>query len=483
MQCVQLEGKESGFRGNYPRLNTGQRLSDMPKLAIHSPKHRAMSRLFNQLAFQLAGLLIMYLLSSSVLATPEEQYLADVAALNADVEEIAASKGPFSIGLFEPLMQLAEIHLDFDANEEALDSLHRAMNVSHRNEGVYTPKQLRIIELITQINLDDGDYRGANKQKKFGFFVITHHLDEDDPALIDAYAELATWYMQSGQTHRARRLLRDGVELTENLEANSLPLKILDNKARHLSGVCCNPKVLREAVETDAAGMDADTLAQGYLEIADSLLMGRKWNKAREYIAKAWEVSPLSTNVDPRPIAARRSLNRTFRQQQTETFRVNKRPLDGRNRLQRMTPNEELENLAKEPLWFILDARHNHQGFILPDSHETSRGNSETQELVGYPLLFSEEQLDNILSYRVQKKKGELVVNLTFDVTDKGTLENIQVTDSNAPRKLDRLLVEALKKVYYRPAINDGLPVPTNNVKFRQTFRTASHDTHRNGQP
>jgi TonB family protein len=64
----------------------------------------------------------------------------------------------------------------------------------------------------------------------------------------------------------------------------------------------------------------------------------------------------------------------------------------------------------------------------------------------------------------------ELKIELSFTVTSEGDLEEIEVKNSTAPVKLDRLVVDALRKAHYRPGLVNGLPVTTKNVSLVQTF-------------
>ena len=123
-----------------------------------------------------------------------------------------------------------------------------------------------------------------------------------------------------------------------------------------------------------------------------------------------------------------------------------------------------------KPQWFIVDLKGAHQGFIVPDRNPNLSGSSEIQGLVGNPILFSKDQLNNVIPLRRGKGIEELKIELSFTVTSDGDLEEIEVKNSTAPLKLDRLIVDALKKARYRPGIVDGLPVTTKNVRLVQTF-------------
>ncbi len=271
--------------------------------------------------------------------------------------------------------------------------------------------------------------------------------------------------MFTGQTQRALRLLEAGIEKATSLNMDPLPLAIELSQARRLEGTCCVSKQLLKLVER-TSNTDPDTLANAYLELADTYILARKEKIAAEYFLKANEVSPLSVSVDPRPISARRVITDP-RAQQQGSYRV-ENDMFNRTQLKRSTREQIVEDMGAEPQWFIIDGKGSHRGLVVPDSNSDL---SDIHELVGYPILFSEDQLNNVIPLRREQRKEELRIELSFTVTHKGDLEAIEVTNSTAPGRLDRLVIAALKKVYYRPALANGVPVTTMNVQLVQTFK------------
>ena len=90
--------------------------------------------------------------------------------------------------------------------------------------------------------------------------------------------------------------------------------------------------------------------------------------------------------------------------------------------------------------------------------------------MVGHPIMFSEDQLHNMNSFRFNTRTQDLKIILSFTVLASGDLNDIEIMESSAPTKLNRLVVAALRKSYYRPALLDGVPTRTQNVTLIQTF-------------
>ncbi len=398
----------------------------------------------------------------------EEEYLAEAEALEEHIAQIAEKSGPFSGDLFESLMSLGRVRLSAGNHEEATDALRWAQNISHRNQGVYNLRQLEILRLLTNMSLLDEDHEAADQQQVFAFFITRHYFGEGDPALLPAYMEIADWYTYTGQIRKAKKLLTEAQGLAARHNRDPLPLAIRLNRARRLDSLCCNPEVL---IETLGAGdtTDPDTLAQAYLEIADTLILGRKAGQARHWFLKAHETLPLLASSEPMPITFRKNLDDPgfF---STDAYRLQRNLFSGRQRLEKMTQREYLEDENREPHWFIMDRDLAHIGFTRRDNHNVAGGAQRMQSMTGHPILFNAKQLDNLLPFKNAGEKASLRIKASFTVTATGDLENIEVVESNAHPRLNRLLVRALKKVYYRPALKAGVPVRREQVNLIQTF-------------
>lgn len=410
--------------------------------------------------------------SSSAMDAGERAVLDELKSLENRIEALSAEHGMFSMALFEPLLSLAGKYFDQGRLDDTEDTLRRAQNVAHRNEGVYTPTQLEIVERLTDIALAEDEFPDANQQKKFAFFITTHHLGEDNPEILYAYAEIADWYMNTGQPLRARRLLEEATDLARENNLETIAYTLMIDKARRLQGLCCSTKHLTEIIESrDKHATDPDSLAFAYMTIGDAFVLARKTEDAEVFYRLAHELTPLRGDDEPQPITIKRSLDEA-RQNRIQAYQIQNDPLITRNRLRRMTAAEQLEDEMQPPQWFILDAEDKHIGYKTRDLHETSSKERRTQTLVGNPIKFEDEQLNHILPHRLHSRhaKTELMIEMSFSVTETGDLKNIKVMESNAPVKLNRLLIETLKKAYFRPALVKGTPVATDRVTLVQTF-------------
>jgi hypothetical protein len=92
--------------------------------------------------------------------------------------------------------------------------------------------------------------------------------------------------------------------------------------------------------------------------------------------------------------------------------------------------------------------------------------------VIGKPFQFYYDQLRTLLPLRLKKDDAlnEVQITLDFTVKNDGSLENIEILETNAPVKVNKLMREVLSKVKYRPALTNGVPVTREHISLTQTF-------------
>ena len=83
---------------------------------------------------------------------------------------------------------------------------------------------------------------------------------------------------------RARKITKEALSLAEETEQDALPIAILENRARRMEGICCNPKYLVRALEAGENQALPESLSAMYLEIADNLFLSGRSGRASEYL-------------------------------------------------------------------------------------------------------------------------------------------------------------------------------------------------------
>ena len=391
------------------------------------------------------------------------------------IARISRKSGDFSADLFEPLLGLGRAYAAIGNVEQAHDTFDRAQHITHRNEGVYSPKQLEILEIKTRLALQSSEPLEADRLQRFLFFINRHNFENLE--VLPAYLDIAKWYMETGQYLRARKVLEEAVAIIHE-SAGVYDLTLLEPlqliaRSRRLQGICCTEKFLFKVLDIieNNDNVPQDIQAAAYAELADAYTVSGKSKDAAKFYSLASLTANTTVSQEPRMIAMSRQLDGT-RRHNTQMFRLERNLFAGRRSLRRMSVQEQLEAAYQPPQRFVLPLNENTYGVKIRDARAPTDTSEPVLKMVGNPFQFIFKQLETILpgSLRNEANLANISIALEFTVTGTGGIRDIEVTKSNAPVKLDRLMKEVLRKTRFRPALVDGQPVITHNVTLEQSF-------------
>lgn len=438
-------------------------------------------------------LLLTFLILASLLALPA-QAESLVTALEGDFEhaesesqykdEIAGieeDQGTYDADLIEPLMALARSQYQLKDYDAATESIQRAQHLSHRHEGVHTTRQLEGIDLMTRIYLAQGKPMLADKQQRFSFYVTTHAAEENSLERLPAIDKLADWYTQTGQLQRARKLTEHGIEIVEqHFGAESikqLPYLQQLAKLKRLQRVCCSTRIMEQAltlVENNPE-IESELKASTYVEVADAYSISGKDEQAAQYYEKAWSaMSPVARAEafgEPRRIVLSRPLNR-HRFGQTRILRVNQ-DVFGRREYRQISRDELLLEESLPPQeFFVTEDDSNYNVRILDRSIAQDYQQEDAMRTTGKPFKFLYKQLLQVVPARFHRGNllNTIEVELVFDVDAQGRTQNVKTIQDAAPTKLQRLMRDVVRKTRFRPRMEAGILVETENYRLIQKF-------------
>ncbi len=385
----------------------------------------------------------------------------------------AELSGNFDIALFEPLMGQGRSLSALGQYEDAMNAFQNAQNIVHRNEGVFSVRQLAIVEELTAIALQKSEPLDANTQQKFAFIISRRSHNNGSLEALAASHKLVNWYIDTGQFKNALNQLKQiqkEMELTgRDKDPVLIDTLILAAKARRLSGICCSEKNLQKVLEILKANPDlpSDINSRAYHALADAFIVSQKPEEAAKYYTLAQQ-----QNDEPKLIAKSKPLDQA-RMNQVTLYNVISNPVPGGERIIRMTRDEQLSSPFQEPQQFLVpEPVADYNVRIIDQMNPTDRRN-RTLDVVGSPFRFYTDQIEFILphSFRKTDKLAEISITLDFTVQSDGTVQNVEIIESNAPRKLDRLMRDVLLKSSFRPALDiNGLPVNKDHVSITQMF-------------
>ncbi|MCZ6502273.1 MAG: hypothetical protein O6945_07150 [Gammaproteobacteria bacterium] len=391
------------------------------------------------------------------------------------IESISRESGEFSPDLFEPLMGLGRAYAGTGSVELAHETFNRAQHITHRNEGVYSPKQFEILEIKTRLAMQGGEPLEADGLQRFLFFLNTHNFE--DLEVLPSYLDIGKWYMETGQYRRAQKVLKEAVTLIHE-SAGEYDLRLLEPlqliaKSHRLRGACCTQKYLVKVLEIieNNDNVPQDTRATAYAELADAYTVSGKSKDAAKFYSLASQTMNSGVPQEPRMIAMSKQLD-GIRRHNTQMFRPRRDLFAGSRPMRRMSLEEQLEAAYQPPQRFVLPLGENTYDVKIRDTMESVSTSEPSQKMVGKPFQFIFKQLKTILpgSLRNEANLANISITLDFTVTETGAIRDIEFAKSNAPAKLNRLMKGAIRKTRFRPALVDGRPVITHNVTLTQSF-------------
>lgn len=386
------------------------------------------------------------------------------------IDEITKQYGEFSIHLFEPLLGQGRSLNALNEPDEATQLLHHAVHILRRNEGVYTLGQLEAVDELTKMAMQADEPLKADSQQTFSHFISKRFYGENNPELLPAAYRLVHWHIETGQFTKALNLINRTIESMEDQDLDNDPRLIeahlLADKVRRLRGTCCSENKLSDVIEIleENADLPMDVTNEVFLSLADAYLISKKPEDAREYYAKV-DIA----DSDPMPIIMSAILDPT-RYNHTQMYKPQQHPYG--TRLVRMSREEQLSASAQPPQQFFVPLDHHKYDVRILDSLETINTREKTKALIGKPFQFYYDQVKELVprEFRGDNASKEIKITLDFTVKNDGSLEDIEIIETNAPVKLNRLMEQVMSKVIYRPALTNGVPITKNHVRVTQIF-------------
>ena len=382
--------------------------------------------------------------------------------LKQKIADIENEYGIFSKDLYFPLVSMANRQIKEKLYTDAVATLKRAQSLSHRHKGVLNIDQIDIINKLTELAIIRADYKDANRHQKFAFFLRKKEA-RDPENIVGAYLGMAEWLANTGQLTAARSALRQGSEFSGSEPELTLMLLLEESRVRRLDNLCCGWRKLKGQLDQQP-DINSGLLTTVYFEIADSLILNRKPEEASQYYQMGYALLKTERELDAKMIEMKAQLRSSVTA--NSKYYMLESELAFPRRIREMTEDEIENHEGFEPTWLAINA--SNKGFTLPDKGDGRRTTRESRDLIGKPLIFQGKQFKNIQSLRNRNKQEILEIDLSFDVEIDGDLDNIQVVSSNASSRVDRLLINSLKKVYFRPAINKDGPVLSRNIRISQ---------------
>jgi tetratricopeptide (TPR) repeat protein len=415
------------------------------------------------------------------------------------VQELESDNGAYNNDLVEELIGLGKAYYGMGNYQEALGLYNRALHINRVNEGLYNINQLSIIEMIIEANTALKDYQNLSDNFGYLLWVYNRNFENNDLELVPAYMRAADWhinaYDMSDHTESIRHLIMaanfysKAVDIVENAKGLEDP-ELIDP----LYGIVNANFKLVEPL--------------GFVADIDAFISG----KLHPLIPSNFNSEFDNNNYPRNPYNAldynREHLSRLLSDQKFAFSLIQNAYKSGRNALIRIieihNKNPELPELSHAYAhthmadWYLrfykrsYAMQHYQQAYQIlsqTDFYEETK-----KELFGRPrslgnfeppvefeadrirVISSEDVTDEaepeIPQQDISNGEDKYVV-VEFDVTRYGVVRDLRIiesypSDSVRFRRMARNTVNATP---FRPRLNNGQPITTENVKMIYRFQ------------
>jgi tetratricopeptide (TPR) repeat protein len=401
--------------------------------------------------------------------------------LNQLITDLEAAKGDYAPELGDPLLDLARIYVDTGRMDKARENLRRAQHLMHRQDGVHALGQLEIIDLLFDLDMQEGKFSQAENQQHFALFISEHNTGKDDPELLPALLKMARWQFETGQYQPSRQTLARARDIiTTSLgpaDPRLVQILVLEAQTRQLEGACCVEEILEEAraiLEANPQQNDEYpallfALADAYIDGGEPELAAEFYHQAVAYqTVRAAATSP-GPELPPKPIPTYGQLNRFTPHKQVYVPKQN--TLDYFPSRQALLERQGFQEQPKAEIFVIPFEDHQYNVRFTSD-RQNQPGTDSLHRMVGDPIQFELDHLREILpaSYLRDARLAETSIKLDFTVLATGKVTDLEIIAGDAPSKLNQLLKRALSMSKFRPRLVNGIAVDTQHVQIMQTF-------------
>lgn len=380
-------------------------------------------------------------------------FLQAEASFEKSIRIVRANNGNYSLSLAGVLIEFGTMHYELGQYDLALEKFREAQHIAHRNDGVFTLKQIDAMDWISATVRQGSNLSLMDTQERFHFRIHEENYPLGDIRLLPAMERLGRWFKDSGQFKNAIKTHQQSLELinasSEDDEYRKIPILREISSVAYLSNRCCRDTPLEQILDIIQGGSgfgDVEELIKATLHLADMKILSKNAPEADKLYKKAWDLRSGTPGRDDR---AQIEFGRPM-------------PLGYSNVFDGVGAYDEIVRGRPAPLG--MKTHRPKGGATMSFTPERPK-----QKLIGTPVLMCFQQVQEFLPPESGNKMGSYYVELGFSVRQNGSVGRVEIKDSNTPSRLTRYVKKILRSLRYRPKIENGAAVPSE-VVVRQTF-------------
>ncbi len=143
-----------------------------------------------------------------------------------NISHLEISSGPYSENLTAPLVSLGILANENRQYADAEDSFNRALRIHRINNGLQDLSQLPILDLIISNNISRQNWKAANDNYHFYYWIHRRNYGETDPRMLAVIDKLIAWHLLGTKLETGPH---PGEHFIRLLDLNERALHIVDN--------------------------------------------------------------------------------------------------------------------------------------------------------------------------------------------------------------------------------------------------------------
>jgi tetratricopeptide (TPR) repeat protein len=377
--------------------------------------------------------------------------LQSINQFNLSIQQQENAGGAWNSALFETLSGLGNLQQQLQNHSEALSTFDRALHISRINNGLHTAQQLPIVGEIIESHLALGNWEQADLYYDYLFYIQHRAFGSSDPRIIPVLTELGRWNMRAFSIGFGDSL---GLRLSTAQLAFNAAFRLLDthygrsderftpflhNIASSAFQTAIHPGLIDEIDRPDYL-MEQDDFRRLLDEEGSSVPQGfAPGEKALQEIIAFHEQAGSS----PRQLA------------QAKADLADWYLIFGRRR--------DAESVYLETWNYLADQEN---------------GTRLQEELFATAIpIPTFDSTPRVINYRGSERpdRGQLQADygdFRFEVSRLGEVRRVQIENEESAANAGQLqrVARELRRNYFRPVLQEGVPVTTENNRARVRF-------------
>ena len=365
------------------------------------------------------------------------------------IAQTETAGGAWSADLVEQLSAIGSIQQSQGDHLSALRSFDRAMHVTRVNAGLDTVNQIPIVQNMIASHSELKQWSEVDTYQNYLFYIQQRAYGPDDPRIIPILKQLGEWNMQAfeigfgdtlGLRLSAAQLLFNAAARLVELHygrSDERYVPYLRNVVLSAYQVARNPQLMSELSSPELRGDQA---------VLAAMVNERLPRRPAGFISGEQALQSIIS----------------YRQEQNDVYAL-------------------AESIAELADWYLMyeqrraaEELYLSAWSLLAEEHDSEAlQQSLFGAVIAIPMIITEPRMvDRRALGQGPESLAEGFVDLSFTVTRNGSVRKINVLSEENPQNIIQFgsVARALRSFVFRPVLQDGVPVTTENNCFRVRY-------------